>query len=160
MPNYGPMGYGSYPYMQPNFQGGVQPNFYPGMQPPQSNYPQQNQSNNVQMNQYAFVNGIEGAKSYQVQPNQTILLMDSDNPICYMKTANAMGQSTLRYFRLQEISEQDTRDIMNPQMNKPTNTNDYVLKADFDALSKRLDDLTRKIEKPSRASGNKENKEE
>lgn len=158
MPNYGPMGYGSYPYMQPNYQGGVQPNFYQGMQPPQNNYTQTPQ-NNTQMNQYAFVNGIEGAKSYQVQPNQTILLMDSDNPICYMKMANSMGQSTLRYFKLQEINEQDTRDIMNPQ-SKPIDTNNYVLRADFDALSKRLDELSRKIEKPSRASGNKENKEE
>ena len=159
MPNYGPMGYGSYPYMQPNYQGGVQPNFYPGMQPPQNNYPQNQPQQSAQLNQYAFVNGIEGAKSYQVQPNQTILLMDSDNPVCYMKTANAMGQSSLRYFRLQEINEQDTRDLMNPQ-GKQVNTTDYVLKADFDALSKRLDELTRKIEKPSRASGNKENKEE
>ena len=59
-----------------------------------------------QLNHYAFVNGIEGAKSFQLQPNQNIMLMDSDNPICYMKQTNNIGQATLRYFKLVEVSEQ------------------------------------------------------
>ena len=58
-------------------------------------------------NIYAFVNGIEGAKSYQMMPNQTVLLMDSDSPVCFMKTSNAMGQSTLRYFKLIETTEKE-----------------------------------------------------
>ena len=62
-------------------------------------------------NVYAFVNGIEGAKSYQMMPNQTVLLMDSDNPICYMKTSNSIGQSTLRFFKLLETTEQDLMKI-------------------------------------------------
>ena len=28
-------------------------------------------------NQYAYVNGIEGAKSFQIQPGKTVLLIDS-----------------------------------------------------------------------------------
>lgn len=84
---------------------------------PSNNYQQQ-----TQMNHYAFVNGIEGAKSFQLQPNQTIMLMDSDNPICYMKQSNNIGQSTLRYFKLVEVSEQELRSANQMQPNA-----DYVL---------------------------------
>lgn len=133
MPNYN---YGGYPYGSPY----------------QPYTPQLNQQPNMyqqpQMNQYAFVNGIEGAKSFQLQPNQTILLMDSDSPLCYMKTANSVGQSTLRYFRLTEIKEEELKNT-----NQPVN-NEYVLKADFDILNNKVDDLLSKIEKPKE----KENK--
>ena len=97
------------------------------------------QTNN-QFNQYAYVNGIEGAKSFQMQPNQTMMLMDSDSPMCYMKSTNNIGQATLRYFKLVEVTESDL---------KPTATKvnpDYVLKSDFDALAKRLDDLIKEKE--------------
>ena len=93
-----------------------------------------------QTNQYAFVNGIEGAKAYQVMPNQTMMLMDNDNPICYMKQSNSMGQSTLRYFKLVEVSEQELRGQAQTQ-------SDYVLKSDFDALSKKVEDLLGSISK-------------
>ena len=62
-----------------------------------------------QMNQYAFVNGVEGAKSFIVKPNQTILLMDSEQPICYMKQSNGFGQSSLRYFKLVEVKEEELK---------------------------------------------------
>lgn len=132
MPNYN---YGSYPY------GNVYHPYNNPIQQPQQNY------NMPSMNQYAYVNGIEGAKSFQLAPNQTIMLMDSDNPICYMKSANSMGQSTLRYFKLIEIKESDLKN------NQTQLNNDYVLKADFDVLSKRLDELSLIIQKTQ----NKEN---
>lgn len=68
--------------------------------------------------------------------------MDSDNPICYMKTANGVGQSTLRYFKLTEVNENELKNT-----NQPVN-NDYVLKADFDVLNKKVNDLLDKLEKP------------
>lgn len=60
-----------------------------------------------QRNYYVFVNGVEGAKSYPIAPNQTMLLMDNNSPMCFMKTTNGLGQSTLRYFKLVEVNEQD-----------------------------------------------------
>lgn len=81
-------------------------------------------------NQYAFVNGFEGAKAFQVQPNQMVMLLDSDNPIVYKKTANSLGQCNIEAFKLVPIKEE-----------KPTN-NEYVLKQDFDELVKRIDELT------------------
>lgn len=87
-----------------------------------------------------FVNGIEGAKSYQMQPNQMVMLLDSDNPIIYKKTSNGYGQSTVECFKMVQVSEEEL---------KGTNNNpnqEYVLKADFDALVKRMDELTKSKE--------------
>lgn len=82
-------------------------------------------------NQYAFVNGIEGAKSFQVQPNQMVMLLDSDNPIVYKKTANSLGQAVIEAFNLVPIEEHKEEDK-------------YVLKSDFEVLVKRIDELTKK----------------
>ena len=62
MPNFGPMGYGSYPYQNMYQQNQYATPFQTQPQP--------------QVNQYAFVNGIEGAKSFQVAPGKTVLLVD------------------------------------------------------------------------------------
>ena len=98
------------------------------------NFPYYRQPN---QNVYAFVNGLEGAKSYLVPANQTVLLTDSEQPVCYMKTANALGQGTLRYFKLTEVSEDEVRV-------KP-NTPNYATKTDIEEIIKRLD----KLEKPN-----------
>lgn len=155
MPNYNQ--YGNYPYgniYQPyGVNQNYQNNYGSQMQQPQM-FQQQNQQ--PQMNQYAFVNGLEGAKSFQVPPNQTILLMDSDSPLCYMKSSNSVGQSTLRYFKLTEVSESELKG----NNSQPQQSQDYVLKADFDILSKRLDELSKKIEKPYKNENSKANKGE
>lgn len=54
--------------------------------------------------QLAFVNGIEGARSYQLLPNQTMFLMDNENPVFYMKTSNQLGQSNIRGYKFEEIN--------------------------------------------------------
>lgn len=110
--------YGAYsPYPQPGY----------GFQQPQ------------QQNTYAFVNGIEGAKSYPMQPNQTVMLMDAEQAVCYMKQSNNLGQSTLRYYKLVETSEAELRGPEKP-------IGDFVLKSDFDALVKKVESLLPKGE--------------
>lgn len=99
----------------------------------------QNQNYQQPQNQFAFVNGVEGAKSYQMIPNQTCVLIDSDNPFIYMKQTNGMGQATLKYYKMIEISEQELK-----TNNVQTNT-DYALKSDIDNLSKRIDELNNLI---------------
>ena len=98
-----------------------------------------------QMNQYAFVNGIEGAKAFQLQPNQTILLMDCDKQVAYMKTSDNVGKSTLRYFNLVEISEEDLIKQFQP---KPSV--EYVTKADFEALNNKFNDLLSALQNPKK----------
>ena len=98
-----------------------------------------------QLNQYAFVNGIEGAKSYQVMPNQTMLLMDSDNPICYMKQADNLGKSILRYFKLEEIDESKTRELIETKPKE--NVIEYALKSDIETTNKKIEELSKLIKK-------------
>lgn len=146
--------YGGYPYGMPYQPFNSQP-----QQNQQQNYNNMQQPNFFQNSQqqssnFAFVNGVEGAKSFQLQPNQNILLMDSDDPIVYMKTTNSMGQATLRYFKLVETNENELKG----GNSKPQN--EYVLKSDYEALNKRVDNLFDKIEKAFKTSQNKQNTKE
>ena len=111
-------------------------NYTPYQQPNYTSRPIQPQ------NVYAFVNGLEGAKSYIVPANQTVLLMDSEQPVCYMKTANALGQGSLRYFKLTEVSEADVRTPITPNGSKSA----YVTKEEFESLVKRIEKLEPKGE--------------
>ena len=96
------------------------------------------QPQNTQLNVFAYVNGLEGAKAFFVPPNGRVLLMDSDNPVFYIKTANAMGQTTIRPYRFEEIQEQPTKKV------------DYVKQSDltaFDVRIKRLEDILSGVKK-------------
>lgn len=94
-------------------------------------YPNPNPYQQQKSNNLIFVNGIEGAKSYQMQPNQMVMLLDSDTPIVYKKTSNSYGQAVIERFKLVPIEEHKEEEK-------------YVLKDDFDALVKRIDELTKK----------------
>lgn len=101
-----------------------------------SNAPAQPQT--TQLNVFAYVNGLEGAKAFFVPPNGRVLLMDSDNPVFYMKTANAMGQTTIRPYRFEEIQDQPAPKV------------DYVKQSDltaFDVRIKRLEDILSGVKK-------------
>ena len=99
-------------------------------------YPNYNQPQQ-RTNRYEWVNGYEGAKAFQVQPNQSVMLLDSDEPIIYKKDANEYGQATIKAFKMVPIDNSDTNTI---------NDEKYVLKADFEALVKRIDEMSKKEE--------------
>lgn len=105
-------------------------------------YNSYNTYNQPRMNQYAFVNGIEGAKSFQVQPNSMVMLLDSDNPIIYKKTSNGYGQASIECYKMVQISENELKGVNTTQP-----TQDFVLKADFDALNKRVDEIMETLKK-------------
>ena len=96
-----------------------------------------NRNNYPINNTYAFVNGIEGAKSYQVYPNQSVMLMDSDDSIVYLKQADNTGRATIRTFKLKEVVEKE-------EPKAPAS--EYVSKADFETLSRKFDALIKKLE--------------
>lgn len=82
-----------------------------------------NQNNGIN-----WVQGIEGAKAWQLNPNSNIQLMDSDNDgIMYIKTCDNAGMSALRVFRYEEITD---------KFNKSSNVNldEYVRKDELQAL--------------------------
>ena len=140
--NYGGYPYGNFyqPIMPQQNQAQQQPNF--------NNLYQQPQQQQAQTTQCSFVNGIEGAKAFQMLPNQTVMLMDSESPMLYMKTSNGMGQSTLKYYKLVETNEQEIRNqnVVQPQQTQPGE--EYALKSDLDVLSKKIDEISKRFEKP------------
>ena len=92
-----------------------------------------------QQNVYAFVSGLEGAKQYNIPANQSILLMDNAQPMCYLKQANALGQTSLKCFKLVEVKEADLVTPAQP-------TVEFATKSDLDAIIKRIEKLEPKGE--------------
>lgn len=61
----------------------------------------------VQNNTITWVQGIEGAKAFQLSPNSTTLLMDSENEgTFYIKISDNVGMCNLRTFKYKEVTNQ------------------------------------------------------
>ena len=68
--------------------------------------------NNAQNNGIIWVQGVEGAKAYQVAPNSNVLLMDSEtNGRFYIKTCDNIGMCSMRYFSYVEDSAPTKQEI-------------------------------------------------
>ena len=46
----------------------------------------------ITQNYFAWVQGEAAAQAFQVAPNSTVILMDSERPILYMKSADSTGR--------------------------------------------------------------------
>lgn len=72
------------------------------MNPYQTPYNYQQRYN---QNGITWVQGIEGAKAFQLYPNSNILLMDSEDDRFFIKTCDEIGMCNLRVFKYEEIQE-------------------------------------------------------
>lgn len=114
--NYNPYAnYGNYGY-NPQNSNYMYPNY--SMQPQPSTQPSQAQQ---QLNVYAFVDGIEGAKAYQVKPGTKMLLMESQGNVCYLKQVNDQGQTIA--FETYDLVKREAQPISNPN---------YITKEEFE----------------------------
>lgn len=125
------------------------------------NYTMQNQSyyGNIQnTNDYAmqgvkFVTQDE-AKAYIVMPNQRVLLMDKNNSLFYIKSADSLGQSTLEAYEFKKVDmnnsqiKEDTRQSFDiDKLVKKEDLDKMVSKDEFTSELKAVTiDLTQKIE--------------
>lgn len=57
----------------------------------------------IQPNQLIRVNGMDGAKAYQMSPNSTVALFDANEDIMYIKSSDGAGFPTIRTFSFKEI---------------------------------------------------------
>lgn len=65
-----------------------------------------------QTNGIVWVQGIEGAKAYQLLPNSNAILMDSENDgRFYIKISDNVGMCNLRVFRYEEETQKTTPQI-------------------------------------------------
>ena len=80
-----------------------------------------------QKNGINWVQGIEGAKAFQLPPNSNTVLLDSENDgIFYIKVCDNIGMCSLRKFRYQEI------------IDEPQQTNQYVTRDELMNILKEL----------------------
>ena len=100
---------------------------------------QQNQYYNPQMNNQQFlpqiqaqnlirVNGIEGAKAYQMSANSIVSLFDANEDIMYIKSTDGAGFPSIRTFSFTEVKEE----------NKPAQKVDYISREEFEEFKKEL----------------------
>lgn len=102
---------------------------------PQTVAPIQNQPQ-VQ-NTFAWIQGEEAARNYPIAPGNTVVLIESDKPIMYMKSADLSGRPQpmqVRYL----VSEEDYRKIQNGS-NIQVNDDTYVTKEYFEKKMSELD---------------------
>ena len=98
-------------------------------QPQQAYVPQQvmPQTNQQQNNGITWVQGENSAKSYPVAAGQSILLMDSESPVMYIKSTDQSGVPLpLRVFDYKERS--------NSSSNAQEQKTDYISRNEFDAF--------------------------
>lgn len=88
-----------------------------------------------------WVQGEAGAKSFLVAPGQTVLLMDSEAEVFYIKETDASGvPRPLRIFDYKERMTGAQRPAQAAQMPAV----EYVTRAEFDVLAAKLAEITAK----------------
>lgn len=122
--------------MQSNFYGNLYGgnNFYQPAYPSYNNQYQQPTKSSVI---FAFVNGLDDAKAYILQPNQTAYLKDNNSTFLYEKRADQQGRYTLETYDLVKLDKNE----------------DYAKKSDFEALKLEVNRLSELLNKPQATGG-------
>ncbi len=96
---------------------------------------------NQQNNSLIWVQGMAGAKSYLVAPNNTVQLWDSEAQTIYLKSADASGMPSMKVLDY-TIREAETP---NTPLQAPSNTPvvEYATKDDLTALKGEIIDMVR-----------------
>lgn len=129
--------------------------------PYQSQYPQVQQtvsqtpimSNQNRSAGIIWVQGEAGAKAYPVAPGNSVLLMDSESDVFYIKSTDASGiPAPLRVFNYSEIVQTQPQQEQLPEQS--IDTSQFVTRGELDELRQMINEL-----KPKTMS-RKENKNE
>ena len=131
-------------YYQPTYSGGyvynttTNPATAPVNTPTNTPTNTPSQPTNPQDNSINWVQGEAGAKSYPVAPSQSVMLMDSENEVFYIKTVDASGMPLpLRIFDYKERNAQEKEVEEVPQIDM----SNYITREEFE---KRMNGISRK----------------
>ena len=102
----------------------------------QQNANYNNQSFHSQTN-ITFVNGIEGAKAFQLRPNSSVLLMDYDNYKFYVKSTDNIGIANISSYI---FVEDKNLPIENVAANQPSNTGEQNTKL-YEEMKTKISEL-------------------
>ena len=125
------------PFYRPTYYDPVQQNpmgqFNQQFQQPINQFPNQQP---VRQNNGGFVwiqGGEAGAKSYLVAPGETIMLMDAENPVFFLKSADASGMPMpLRVFEYKERTETPSKATSAPVTAQNVNFDNFVTREEFE----------------------------
>jgi hypothetical protein len=99
-------------------------------QPPMPTQPMQQQSSQI-----IWVSGEAGAKSYLVAPGNTVMLLDAENSVFYLKSADASGMPLpLRIFDYKERTTAAQQAFGGVVTGETINLDDFVTRKEFDQL--------------------------
>lgn len=130
------------PFMNPNYYNPYQSQVQPPMdrlaqlqaQQYQVNQPMQQPAQSNQS--LIYVQGEAAAKSWMVGAGQSVLLMDSENPVFYIKSADSSGiPLPLRVFDYKERTQNTPQCVPQASQSEQINLDDkYVTRQEYDAL--------------------------
>ena len=152
----------NYGYGYPQYQNGAVPDMlgqYKGQY--QQPIPQMQQTipaQNMQMpippiqqkptNDIIWVQGEAGAKGFLVAPNNTVVLWDTENPVIYVKSADASGIPSMRVLDFKERNGNSQNNGENaPTTHKCTCGDKFITKEEFNALKGKFYDLQARYDK-------------
>ena len=102
------------------------------VQPPMPSQPMQVQQPN---NGLIWVQGESGAKSYLVAPGNTVMLLDAENSVFYLKSADASGMPLpLRIFDYKERTTAAQQAFGGSVTAESVNLDNFVTREEFDEL--------------------------
>lgn len=104
-----------------------------------------------QGNGVLWVQGEAGARGYMIAPNQSLLLMDSERPSFYLKTADQSGVPSMRIFDYTERTAQAPA---------AENAAQYATREEVAQLRAQLDALTRQQPRAGRRTAREEDADE
>lgn len=100
------------------------------VQPSTPSQPMQQQSSQI-----IWVSGEAGAKSYLVAPGNTVMLLDAENSVFYLKSADASGMPLpLRIFDYKERTTGAQQAFGGVVTAEPINLDNFVTREEFEQL--------------------------
>ena len=100
------------------------------VQPSMTSQPMQQQSSQI-----IWVSGEAGAKSYLVAPGNTVMLLDAENSVFYLKSADASGMPLpLRIFDYKERTTTAQQAFGGVVTGESVNLDNFVTRKEFDEL--------------------------
>ena len=126
-------------------------------QPAQIYYPTQSNASSVlptqqptPNNSIIWVQGEASAKSYLVAPNTTVQLWDSEEPVIYLKSADASGMPNMK------IIDYTVREPNSPSKEVSLDGDKYISREELNGIQAKIDALQDDIDKMKRTKKKKE----
>lgn len=101
----------------------------------------------IQNVSWITVNGIQGAKEHQVPANTTHWLMDSNDSVFYVKSADEFGVS--KQFKAYRFEEVNIAPAVETVQTQQIDTSMFISREEFDELKEKIDQLATAPKKPS-----------